>query len=49
MVKRWPTPMTGQDLTLKFFLKIKHVHVQKMIDPLPPLVWQARISPRIFF
>ena len=29
-----------------FFLKIQHVHCQKMIDP--PGLWQTRISPRIF-
>ena len=32
---------------LSSFLKIQHVHGQKMTDP--PKVWQANISPRIFF
>ena len=41
----WTPPMTGQDLTWNFFLKIQHVHGQKMTDP--PM-WEARISPRIF-
>ena len=47
MVKRWLTPpgMTRPGSHLEFFLKIQHVHGQKMIDP---QVWQTRISPRIF-
>ena len=31
---------------LEFFLKMQHVHGLKMTNP---PVWQARISPRIFF
>ena len=37
--------MTNQDLHLEFFLKIKHVYGQKIIDH---PVWQTRISPGIF-
>ena len=48
MVKRWLTPhgYDRQGYHLEFFLKIQHVHGQKMIDP--PWVWQTRISSRIF-
>ena len=46
MVKRWLTPQYDRPGShLEFFLKIQHVHDQKMIDP---PVWQTRISPRIF-
>ena len=47
MVKRWLTPPRYDRLgsCLEFFLKIQHVHGQKMIDP---QVWQTRILPRIF-
>ena len=48
MVKRWLTPQYDwPGFHLDFFLKIQHVHGQKMIDP--PGLWQTRISPRIFF
>ena len=47
MVKRWLTPQVWQTrISPRIFLKIQHVHGQKMIEP---QVWQTRISPRIFF
>ena len=34
MVKRWLTPQVWQTrISLRIFLKIQHVHGQKMIDP----------------
>ena len=41
MVKRWLTPQYDRPGShLEFFLKIQHVHGQKMIDP---PVWQTNL------
>ena len=47
MVKRWFTPQVWQTwISPRVFLKIQHVHGQKMIDP--PRYDRPGISPRIF-
>ena len=42
----WPPQVWQTRISPRIFLKIQHVHGQKMIEP---QVWQTRISPRIIF
>ena len=45
----WPPTQVWQTrISPRIFLKIQHVHGQKMIDPPVWPVWQTRLSPRIF-